>query len=234
MSEMSKTADNALAVLVELAESGASTPQKLAARLKMNRTVVQRLLVTLAARGFVTRLEGEYTLSPRVGRLAAAVQPGLRRAAAPHVAALSARTDETVVLQVLDGDSAVVVAEVVQPAGMALQARHTVGSRSPLARSASGLAILAALDERSAQRVLRSVGDEDGSLARRLDRVRQTGVATTSDELQEGVSGMAVALRHDGVVGSIAVIAPTSRADGLEKHRQDLVRAADRIEHALV
>ncbi|GAA1633755.1 IclR family transcriptional regulator [Georgenia ruanii] len=233
MSEISKTADKAIALLVELAEEGMATPQKLAARVKMNRTVVQRLLTTLVGRGFVTRVDGEYAVSPRLRRLAAAVQPELRRAAAPHAAALSAKTHETVVVQVLDGDTAVVIAEIVQPSSIALQARHTVGSRSPLTLSASGLAILAALDARDTERILRSADDEDGTLARRLEHIRQTGVATTSDELQEGVSGIAVALRREGVVGSLAILAPTFRAGDLEKHQPHLIRAAARIERSL-
>lgn len=234
MSEISKTADKAIALLVELADGGMATPQRLSVRVGMNRTVVQRLLTTLVRRGFVTRVDGEYGLSPRLHRLAAAVQPELRRAAGPHAAALSAKTGETVVVQVLDGDTAVVLAEFVQHAGAALQARHAVGSRSPVTRSASGLAILAALDERDVERALRSVDDDAaGALRERVGRIRDAGVAATSDELQEGVSGMAVAIRRDGLVGSIAILAPTSRAEGLQEHRERLVKAADRIQRNL-
>lgn len=234
MSEFSKTADNAIAILVELGESGWTTPQKLAIRMSTNRTVVQRLLTTLLHRGFVIRQDGEYALSWRVRDLADAVQPRLQHAATTSMAALSERTRETVVLQVIDGDDAVVLREVVHASGIRLQARHEVGARSPLTQTASGWAILTALDEKQLGRVLRDQPDVSAWSAR-LQQIRETGVAVTSDELQQGVSGIAASLRRSdgGPHASLAVIAPTSRMEELRRHTGSLLRAAKEIERAL-
>jgi DNA-binding IclR family transcriptional regulator len=234
VSEFSQTADNAIAILVELGGSGWTTPQKLATRMSTNRAVVQRLLTTLLNRGFVIRQDGEYALSWRVRKLADAVQARLQHAAATHLAVLSARTRETVVLQVIDGDDAVVLQEVVYSSGVRLQVRHEVGARSALTQSASGLAILAAINEKQLVRVLR--GERDlPELLPRLEQIRQTGIAVTSDELQQGVSGIATHLRRsEGEPhASLAVIAPTSRMEELRRHTGSLLRAAKEIERAI-
>lgn len=236
MSDISKTADRALAVLVELSDGEPATPQRLAARTGLNRTVVQRLLTTLVARGFVTRDTGTYMLSPRVRRLSEGVQPGLRRVVRPLDAALSRRTSETVVFQVVDGDQVVVLDESVpRRPDAALQVRHQVGSRSPLERSASGLAILASWSSVDRARALRGrPADVVDATETRITAIQQDGLARTSDELQVGVSGLAVAVVGDtGVVGSVAVLAPTNRLAVLEGHAADLIRTARRMEDAL-
>ena len=64
--EISKTADEALQVLLELGRRGGRTPADLARALDMNRTVVHRHLATLAARGMTSRQIGENLfVSPR-------------------------------------------------------------------------------------------------------------------------------------------------------------------------
>jgi DNA-binding IclR family transcriptional regulator len=223
-----------MAILVELGESGWATPQKLALRMSSNRTVVQRLLTTLVNRGFVVRQDGEYALSWRVRQLADAVQARLQNAAATHMAVLSTRTRETVVLQVIDGDNAVVLNEVVYSSDIRLQVRHELGARSALTQSASGLAILAAINEKQLGRVVRDQHDLSALLPR-LEQIRQTGVAVTSDELQQGVSGIAthVRRREGEPHASLAVIAPTSRMDELRRHTSLLLKAAREIERAI-
>src|SRR5207244_556456 len=78
MAEISKTAEQALAVLLELGEHGPMTPAELSRSLEMNRTVVHRLLATLRGRGFVVRLEKGYVAGPVLLRIAESVQPELR------------------------------------------------------------------------------------------------------------------------------------------------------------
>jgi DNA-binding IclR family transcriptional regulator len=234
VSEFSQTADNAIAILIELGESGWATPQKLAIKMSINRTVVQRLLTTLLTRGFVIRQDGEYGLSWNVRKLADSVQARLQHAAATHMAELSARTRETVVLQVIDGDDALVLHEVVYPSGVRLQVRHEVGARSSLTQSASGLAILAAINDKQLARVLRGQHDAPALLSR-LEQIRETGIAVTSNELQQGVSGIATHLRRREAEphASLAVIAPTSRMEELHRHTGSLLRAAKEIERGI-
>ena len=96
MTEISKTADKALAILAELARSGPSSPQQLSQSLGINRTVAQRLLMTLLSRDFVARTGGEYSLSPHVRRLADSVLPELRATIRRIDEGLAATTGETV------------------------------------------------------------------------------------------------------------------------------------------
>ncbi len=234
MSEFSKTADKAITLLVALSGSGWDTPQRLATRMDISRTVVQRLLTTLVQQGLAVNKDGEYALSWKLRRLADAVQSTLLRAAVQPMIELSARTRETVVLQVIDGENAVVLHEVVHSSGMRVQARHEVGTRSPLVQSASGLAILASLDHKQLGRAFRGEHDAD-AWTQRLQQIRDAGVAMTSNELQQGVSGIAVPLRRPAAdpPASLAVIAPTSRVDLLVKHTGALRRSAAEIEHGL-
>ncbi|HWH25118.1 MAG TPA: IclR family transcriptional regulator C-terminal domain-containing protein [Pseudolysinimonas sp.] len=232
MSEISKTADKALAILIELSDGGSATPQQLSQRMKVNRTVVQRLLMTLLLRGFVRRHGGEYALAPQMSRLAEAVQPELRQATRVQLSTLSKKFGETVVLQILDGDEAVVLAEKVPTSEMSLQVRHDVGSRSPIDSSASGLAILALLPEAVRDRLTRD-GVIDARLHARLDEIRAAGFAQTSDELQTGVSGLAVPFVMGEVVASIAILVPTLRAGSLLDLLPELQRHVARSEAKL-
>jgi DNA-binding IclR family transcriptional regulator len=225
VSEGSKTVDKLLTVLIELGEDAFVSPQQMARRTETNRTVAQRLLTTLVARGYATKRDGEYSLSQRIALLADAVQRPLRRIVGPIVEDLAKATQETVVFQVLDGLDSVVLQENYWERSTSLQVRHEVGSRTRADITASGLAILARLPR---DRVVKWGGGAD--LALRLDEVRATGFALTSGEAQQGVTGLATGVTAaDGVVGSIAVLVPSTRADELSGYRGALERAARAI-----
>lgn len=235
--EISKTADKALVILSELSELGTATPQRLASRTGINKSVVQRLLATLFARGFVTRLNGEYSLAHRLRSLARGVQPRLRPIAERCTGELSTSITETVVFQILDGTRVVVLAESPRSEAGQLHVRHEVGAHSLVTQTASGLAVLAALPSSEAMRLLRAVSEGDDHEARvsqKLREIAQTGLARTSDELQEGVSGMAVAVRWNGeVVGSLAVLVPSERTTDLDAYVVALRDAVESVERAL-
>src|SRR5512141_798956 len=98
MPEISKTADQALAVLLEVGKRGPMTPAALSRSLDVNRTVIHRLLATLHGRGFVTRDERGYAPGPMLLRIAQRAQPELRAAAHTVMVELAGDTGETVVL----------------------------------------------------------------------------------------------------------------------------------------
>ena len=103
VAEISKTADLALRVLLEVGESGPVTPTMLARSLGTSRTVVHRLLATLHGRGFVTRQENGYVPGPALVRLADQAQHELRSQGRHVMRELSGLVGETVVLSVADG-----------------------------------------------------------------------------------------------------------------------------------
>lgn len=229
MAEISKTADQALAVLVEVSENGPVNAADLARSLQLNRTVVHRLLSTLHQRGFIIRQSAGYTLAPLLVRMAERVQPDLRAAAAPVMEDLTRATGETVVLHTADGDDAVVLQQVVGSRHV-VRVEHRTGSRHPLTKGASGRALLAFMDEAAISRILKKAAGAD-ALRRQLESVRQLGYSVSHDELQQGVHGIAVPLRdHHRVVASLAVLVPATRASDLAGYLPALKDAASRIE----
>jgi len=161
--------------------------------------------------------------------MAERVQPELRAAAAGIMARIGREIGETVVMHVADGDEATVLEQYVASQHV-VRVEHEIGSRHPLAKGASGRALLAYLAPARIERVVRSADSPD-SLRRQLDGVRQLGYALSHDELQQGVHGIAVPVldRPDHALASLAVIVPTPRAAGISEHVETLTAAAAEI-----
>lgn len=229
MSEISKTADQALRVLVEVATRGPRTPAELARLLGLNRTVVHRLLATLHGRGLVAREGAGYVPGAILLRMADRVEPQLRRASRPAIVQLAGRVGETVVLHVADGDDAVVLDQVV-PDGNVVRVEHEIGSRHRLALGASGRAMLAFSPQPEVDRALRE-HERSAAIQHRLSHTRDVGYALSHDELQEGVHGLAVPVLDgdDAVRASLAILVPTSRSADIARHLDALRRASASI-----
>jgi len=225
VAEISKTADQALTVLLAVSENRPRTAAQLARDLKMNRTVVHRLLSTLHQRGFVVRQEDGYVPGTILVRLAEHVQPELRAQGHAAMLRLANTVDESVVMHVRDGDDAVVLDQVVSDAHV-VRVEHKIGSRHPLVKGASGRAILAFLGEATIERVTR-LHENSEAIKRQLEGVRQLGYALSHDELQQGVQGLAVpvldTIGHP--IASMAVLVPTTRATSLTQHTDALLEA---------
>lgn len=232
MAEISKTADQALAVLLEVGKNSPLTPAELARGLGLNRTVVHRLLSTLHQRGFVVRQEQGYVPGPILLRIAASVQPELRAEGRAVMKDLAEALGETVVMHIADGDDAVVVEQVV--AENVVRVEHEIGSRHALMTGASGRAILAFLGDRTIERVARDAENPEG-LRRQLEGVRQLGYAVSHDELMQGVHGIAVPVLDETGHGttSLAILVPVTRAANLLQHTDALLAAATRLSDAL-
>lgn len=234
MAEISKTADQALTVLLEVAERGPMTPATLARSLSMNRTVAHRLMATLHQRGFITRQEDGYVAGAVLVRLAESVQPELRARARATMRRLAADVGETIVLHIRDGGDAVVLDQIV-PHQHVVRVQHDIGSRHPLALGASGRALLAFMDPPAAERTIRRSEDAD-ALRGQLEDVRAAGYALSRDELQQGVHGLAVPVLDEAghVVASLAILVPVTRASGLVAHADGLLDAAGDLARSLV
>lgn len=232
MSDIAQTADHALRILEELGKGKALSPNELCQRLDLNRTVVHRLLKTLAARGFVLRQGHDYRPGVALLRLASVIEPDLRAAAVPVMARLADEVDETVVLHVVDGLQAVVLEQAVATRHV-VQVSHHIGSRHPLTTGASGRALLAFLPRDVSDKAV-AASDDPAALRKELEAVRKMGYALSHDELQWGVHGLAVALRNESgaALGSLAILVPAGRVTELERHVGVLVAAVDEISAA--
>jgi DNA-binding IclR family transcriptional regulator len=141
--ETSQTLDRGLRVLTILAGApGGLTVTELADRLGVNRTVVYRLVTTLAQHGLVRR-DARSRLHVGLGilHLASAVQPVLRDVAMPVLRRLAEEVGCTAHLTVADGEEALALA-VVEPSWTDFHVSYRVGSRHPLGQGAAGKAIL--------------------------------------------------------------------------------------------
>ena len=233
MPEISKTADQALTVLIEVTERGPLSPAQLARALGLNRTVVHRLLTTLHQRGFVTRQNGSYVPGTLLVRLADHVQPEMRVAGRVAMGRLVEEVGETIVMHIPDGDEAVVLEQVVAQNNV-VRVQHEIGSRHALAAGASGRALLAYLGDHATQRVLRHVEHPD-TVRRQLEGVRQLGYALSHDELQQGVHGLAVPVTGPSgtAIASMAILVPANRAANLLEHVDALSTAAAELSQRL-
>ncbi len=219
MAETSKTVNQALLVLRSLSEQGPANPTELARRLELSRTVVLRLLATLEQHGFARRSGGGFDLGFGLLEVASSIEPVLRRAARPALAALVAEWRETAVLSVRDGEDVVAVDQVVAE-GRMVQVQYRVGSRHRLGEAAHGACLLA----------FDPATPHDG-----LDVVRGAGFATSRDELEPGVSGLAAPV-FDGTgpaVAALGIVAPTARMPAPAELAPSVVAAADAVTEIL-
>ncbi len=229
MAEGAKTIDKALRILTELGVRQPATAAELAGRCGLNRTVAQRLLLTLRQRDFVFKDEQGYRLSPFLAKLADTVQPRLRSASRETMRELADQTGKTVALYVLDGESAVVLQEARGGPAAGVRVRHEVGARAPLRESAGGLALLAFGGGPGGP------GGSDPAAASDLEGIAAAGHALTGPPVHPGVVAIAVpVLGADGrAVASQAMLAPSPAAAELSQQLPLLVVAAARVSELL-
>lgn len=223
--ETAQTADYALLALLELERRDGRTVSQLAGALSLNRTVVQRIVTTLHRRAALTRdVEGRYWLGPLLIALGEHLPHELAVAGAPFVRDLARRAQETVVVAARDGAEVVVVARE-NGSSSPLRVEYEVGFRQPITSGATGIAVLAHLDEVEARR-LASASDVAA-----LGQVRAQGYARSAGQVRPGMVGVAapVLAGEAGVVGSVAIVAPVMRAERLEGLLDDLVDTAGQI-----
>ncbi|WP_199434751.1 IclR family transcriptional regulator [Qaidamihabitans albus] len=181
---VSQTLDRGLAVInaVAVAPEGL-TVSEVADRLSSHRTIVVRLLNTLADWGYVTRsASGRYILGPHPIELARLVKPMLRLVAQPALQRLADDVGATAHLTTADGEDAVALL-VVEPRTAAYHISYRTGSRRPLTKGASGFAILGA----------RPPGRSEMA---EVANARRRGWAMSVNQIEQGTWGVAASLGH--------------------------------------
>lgn len=229
MPEISKTADQALALLSAVSEHQPVTATELCRRLSMNRTIAYRLLSTLRQRGFVRRIGEEYALGPAALHIAQRVEPSLREAALPVMRRLCGEIGETVVLQVVDGDQVVILAQVIASHHV-VRVEQNLIARHSLHSGASGRLLLAYEPERLVRKLLSPLPNA-AEISAGLERIRRARYAESHDELQWGVHAAAAPVFSAAgkAVAALTVLVPVNRAERLADHRDALVKAAQEI-----
>lgn len=187
---------------------------ELARLLAEDKSAVQRVLVTLAESDWIRALPDgptRWELTSRVAVVASYAQAkaGLGPMIRPLMVSLRDRTQETVVCAVPDGDR-VVITDVVESMQV-VRSAPPIGFVVPTQTSASGRALLAAMD-RSAR--VRLVGHDLADAAHtELDEIQRRGWSLNADDALEGSTSVGAAVMSGrGVpVAAIAISAVSAR-----------------------
>jgi DNA-binding IclR family transcriptional regulator len=198
---MLKTVDRALQLLLSFEEADQEyRVGELAAMLGVDKSVASRLAATLAERGFLERdsENGAFRLGPELGRLgllATSSRHNLVALAQRTMERLAAEVGETVYLAVLESNKVVNVAQA--------EGHHLIGIgdwvgwRTEPHCTANGKVLLTFADGRKigdlsleafTERTITSTDE----LRSELEGVRRNGWATSVDEFEEGLHGVAV------------------------------------------
>ena len=195
----------------------------LAARTGIPRATAFRLLSTLEASGFVTKVGGEYQLGLKcfvLGNVAAA-DLDLKEVAQPHLVALRDATRETTHLAILDHWRVVYLERLPSPQPVGFM-RSRVGAILPAFCTALGKTLLSDLPEpevtawaagQTFPRMTPNTITSAKRLLKELRTVRVRGYALDEEEHELGVRCVAAPVRnHEGkVVAAISVAGPTDR-----------------------
>lgn len=218
--ESSQTLARGLKLLQAVAEGGEGVAvRELARAAGLPRSIVQRLLHTLEAEGFLEKHPSQvgYRLTIKLWGLGCASvrRLSVRDVARPHLEDLARRTSEMTKLGVLDGNDVVYIDRVECP--QAVRAYVPIGGRAPAHLVATGKAILAFLPsaERSAGTTAPRARDDSGQKALRLEleKIRRRGYAINRGDWEQSVGAMAAPVfdAQGDVVASIGIILPSHR-----------------------
>jgi DNA-binding IclR family transcriptional regulator len=237
--------DNALRLLMLFREQSRVRLSDASEHLGVAHSTAHRLLAMLAYHGFVRqeRDSRAYVAGPALVEigLAAVRQMDIRLHARPVLEKLAGDLAETVHLAVLEGATVRYLDAVESSRALRVAAR--TGSALPANCTASGKAMLAELADTEVAALFPDAdhlpGLTDRSLTRlddltgELRRVRERGFARNSEESEDGVASVAVAVLGplDKPVAALVVSAPITRLDAqrARKIAFELRSAADRL-----
>jgi IclR family acetate operon transcriptional repressor len=190
--------EKTLTVLDALHGEGDSRLGGIARRAQLPKSTVHRILKRLVERGYArSRGDGVYVLGPRI--LALAGETLERLELGPEARAilreLHAEVGHTVHFAVLDGDEAVYVEKLVDPA-LPYQTASRVGGRIPLHCTAIGKALLAAMGQEEARALLArrrparrtpKTLTSPGAIRAELHRTHERGYAIDDEENERNI-----------------------------------------------
>ena len=215
-----QSVQNALGVLEVLAAHQPIGVSALARTIDLDKTAVQRILLTLGDAGWIRQTEAaEWEITSRALRVGTHFTSGLRDAAHPHLVQLQRETDETVVLFAREGNTMVVLDSV--DSSQALRMTVPIGMVVPIGR---GGAFDAWLPD-SELATLPSA--ESVPPASMIAAVRRAGYFVI-DEMYPNViaSGAPVFDRHARPIATITIVAPRARVSKAAARRLGELAAA--------
>ena len=212
-----QSVERALAVIKTFsADHPELTLSEIARHTGMTRAAARRFVLTLTDLGYLGVVDRKFHLRPTVLELGHTYLSvlSLPQVATPHLTLLSERLHETTSLAVLEGDDIVYVARI--GPRRVIASGLTVGTRLPAYLTSHGRIQLAYLPDdqlddylarvRLEPRTAQTVTDPE-QLRRRLRQARAQGWCLVDQELEEGVTSIAVPVRNGAgrVVASVNV-----------------------------
>jgi DNA-binding IclR family transcriptional regulator len=196
---------------------------ELAARTRQVKSSVFRILFTLERLGYIEKGNGgRYSVTSRFGRLGTEQRPAfdLSSLAAPFMAQLVQRFQETINLGILDGGEVLYI-HVIECSHPFRLAAHA-GMRSPVHSTALGKCLLCRMPRRQVEAILKThpLGPltphtlrEPSAFFRELERVRARGYAIDNEEDSRGARcvGAPILDPEGGVCASISLSGPAAR-----------------------
>ncbi|MBP1884679.1 MULTISPECIES: IclR family transcriptional regulator [Sinorhizobium] len=226
------------------AEIGVSA---LAQRLKVAKSTVHRLAVTLVTEGLLEQnpQTERYRLGVGLFALGTLVRRrmDLSNEARPYLFDLRKLTGETIILGVPSDGEVMHVYDLESPQALAM--KSDLGARKPAHCSAVGRAIFAFAPEQAIERLLagplqrrtaKTVTDP-ARLREMLAETRQRGFAIEDEESEPGIRGIAAPVRDStgAVVGAVGIAGPLQRLslEALEGYSPALLEAVAAISSRL-
>lgn len=198
------------------AAEGGLTVAQVADQIGVHRTIAYRLLATLAQFRLVARdPAGRYRPASGLAVLGAAFDNNLRGLCLPRLRELADELGTTVSLLIAEGEQQVAIAVIV-PTHVSYQLSFHEGSRYPLDRGAAGIALLASMPPRTAERDL-------------VTLTRERGWVITHGEIEPNTFGLAVAVHRLPPAPPTCINLISHRADVVERGRDAVIAAADEL-----
>jgi DNA-binding IclR family transcriptional regulator len=185
------------------------------------------LLRGLAEAGFVVASEGTYRLGANAFGLGSALLEARRQLQSSALVrdgmrSLADRTGETILFAVRDrGAETMTYVDIIE-SRKTVRFAVSVGDRRPLYCTSGGRALLAAESDEEVRRYLKQLKPQKLTANTETDKrrlgeaiaaARDLGIAQTSDQTSDGVTGTAAAIRDASgtAIGALIVAAPSSR-----------------------
>ncbi|WP_235401561.1 IclR family transcriptional regulator [Rubrobacter aplysinae] len=218
-----QSVDRAVSVMEFLSRQGLSSLTEIANELDIHKSTVYRLLATLEYRGIVEQDPDteRYRLGFGLAAMAGSVTADLDivRHSRGICQSLSDETEETVTLEVLEGNEAVIIHQSISSSSV-LGADWS-GSHTPLHCTASGKVLMAHMPSRRVNGLLRKQLEaktdntivEPDHLREQFQEIRESGYGYTVEELEVGLNAVGAPIHaSDGnVVGAVSLSGPAFR-----------------------
>lgn len=235
-----------LEVIEAFGQTPTMTLTDLAEATGLSRATVRRFVYTLVNLGYVRATEKHFALTPKIMNLGFAYlasQP-LVELVEPVLANLSRELGQSTSVSVLDGTDVVYIAR--QETTSIMRINITVGTRFPAYATSMGRVLLAGLDQTQLAEYFRTADltdvtdytiTDEPALRAQLDTVRSQGYAVVEEELEVGLSSVAVPIRNRAgttVAAMNTSVAVTRQSpEDLTELLPALLAAADEVSNAL-